>query len=206
MNKIPNIKEEKKLWAKGYKKIAGVDESGCGSWAGPVVAAAVILPPFSRPYKIRDCKLLSKKQRECLYEKIKREALAVSLSFVEVSEINKLGIRQASILAMEHALNKLKIKPEFILVDAFKLNISLPQKAIIKGDMISLSIASASIVAKVERDKIMGKIHQKYPFYFFNQHKGYGTILHQKMLKKYGPCKIHRRNFTPIKKLLMTNN
>jgi len=198
----PSLKYEKNLWEKGYKIIAGVDESGCGPWAGPVVAAAVILPPDKRINKIRDSKYLSFQKRETLYQKIKKEALAVSVASVEVEEIDKIGIRRASKKAMELAVKKLKIKPDFILVDAWLLAFDLPQKALIKGDQLCLSIAAASIIAKVERDRLMFFWHRKYPQYHFDQHKGYGTSLHQKMLKRYGPCAIHRRSFAPIKKLL----
>jgi ribonuclease HII len=197
----PNLKEEKRLWQKGHKVVAGIDESGCGPWAGPLVAAAVILP-LKRIKGVRDSKLLSTNLREKLYKKIYREALDINLAFINPSEIDKLGIRLAAITAMKNALEGLKIKPDFVLVDAFRLSITLPQKAVIKGDRTCLSIAAASIIAKVERDRVMIALHKDYPTYRFDRHKGYGTRLHQEMLKKYGPSKIHRRSYKPIKDLL----
>jgi len=199
---VPNLKYEIDLWQKGYKFITGVDESGCGPWAGPLVAAAVILNPDKRIKRIKDCKFLSKKIREELYEKISREALDLSFTLIEPAEIDQLGVRKASIKAMKNAIEKLKIKPDFILVDAFNLETDLPQKAIIKGDQTCLSISAASIIAKVKRDQLMTDLHKKYPNYGFDKHKGYGTKLHQVMLKKYGPSKIHRFSYKPIKDLL----
>lgn len=199
---VPNLKEEKVLWKAGYRLIAGVDESGCGPWAGPVVAAAVILSKDKRINKIKDCKLLNIKLREELCERILSEALDIGLGFVDIPELDNLGIRKSSVLAMERALKKLKLKPNFILVDAWKLSLNVPQKPIIKGDTTCLSIAAASIVAKVERDRLMFALHKKYPVYGFDKHKGYGTKLHQQMLKKYGPSKVHRKSFKPIAELI----
>jgi len=202
MRKIPNLKYEKNLWQKGYKIIVGIDEAGCGPWAGPLVAAAVILPTNKRLNKINDSKLLSIKLRERLCEKIYYEALDISLAIIDSNEIDRIGIRKANLKAMEKALNGLKIRPDYVLTDAYKINICLPQKAIIKGDMVSLSIAAASIVAKVERDKSMLELHRRYPVYRFDKHMGYGTRLHHKMLKKHGPSEVHRYSFKPIKDLL----
>jgi ribonuclease HII len=199
---VPNLKEEKVLWEAGYRLIAGVDESGCGPWAGPVVAAAVILPKEKRINRIKDCKLLNAKLREELYDRIINEALSTGLGFVDVLEIDTIGIRKSSIKAMERALKNLKLNPNFVLVDAFKLNITLPQKPIIKGDTTCLSIAAASIVAKVERDRLMLSLHKNYPVYGFDKHKGYGTKLHQAMLKKHGPSEAHRKSFKPIAELI----
>ncbi len=199
---VPNLKQEKNLWQLGYKLIAGVDESGCGPWAGPLVAAAVILNPEKRIKEIRDCKLLTEKVRNRLYKKIIKEAIDVNFALIKSDEIDKIGVRKASIKAMKNALEKLKIKPDFVLSDAFSIEIDLPQKAIIKGDQICLSISAASIIAKVKRDELMEGLHKKYPRYGFDRHKGYGTRLHQEMLKKYGPSKIHRKSYKPIKDIL----
>lgn len=199
---VPNLKYEIELWQKGFKFIAGVDESGCGPWAGPLVAAAVILNPNKRIKKIKDCKLLNSKLREELYEKISREAFDFSFTLIEPAEIDKLGVRIASTKAMKNSLEKLKIKPDFVLSDAFSIEIDLPQKAIIKGDQVCLSISAASIIAKVKRDRLMEDLHKKYPRYGFDRHKGYGTKLHQEMLKKYGPSNIHRKSYKPIKDIL----
>lgn len=200
--KNPHQKEEKRLWRQGYRLIAGVDESGCGPWAGPVVGAAVILNPQRRIDKIKDCKLLTPSQRVSLFKEIQRIALAIGVAFVDVDQINKLGIRQAALKAMCKAIAKLDPPPDFILVDAFRLKTPLPQKAIIHGDNTCLSIAAASVIAKVERDRMMEKLHRRYPLYGFNQHKGYGTKLHQARLARYGPCPIHRKSFAPIKTML----
>jgi ribonuclease HII len=199
---IPHLKYEKSLWQKGYQAVVGVDESGCGPWAGPVLAAAVILPQSKRINKIKDSKLLNQKLREDLYKKIYQDAIDVGIGLVDTSEIDNLGIRKASIKAMKNALIDLRIKPDFILIDAFEIDVDLPQKSIIKGDTISISIAAASIIAKVERDRLMLALHKKYPIYGFDKHKGYGTKLHQKMLKAHGPSDVHRRSFKPIKDLL----
>lgn len=199
MKRNPDFKYEKYLWEKGYKKIAGIDEAGCGPWAGPIVAAAVILPTNKRINKVNDSKLLNFKLREKLYKKIYYEALDISVAIINADEIDRIGIRKANLKVMKMALNNITVQPDYVLTDAYKLDISLPQKAIIKGDRICISIAAASIIAKVERDKLMLKIHKKYPFYGFNKHKGYGTRLHREMLRKYGPSKIHRYSFKPIK-------
>lgn len=213
---IPNLKEEEKLYAQNYQYVAGVDEVGRGAWAGSVVAAAIIMKNEKgkmkngrrRIYKIRDSKSILAKKRETLFQKIKEQCLDYSIGIVEAEIIDKIGIGVASKLAMKRAISNLKIKPDFILIDAFKLpEIKIPTKAIKKGDRYCLSIASASIVAKVVRDKMMIQAHQKFPRYGFDKHKGYGTRLHQERLKKYGHCSLHRKSFSPIKNLaLATKN
>jgi len=204
--KYPNLKEERKLWKKGYKRIACLDEAGRGPLCGPVVACAVMVKKFSifnfQFLKLRDSKKLSPKKREEFY-KILTSHPAIRWGTGRVSEkvIDKINILEATKLAMKRAVEKLSKKPNFLILDGkMKLDLPIPQKAIIKADEKVFSCAAASIIAKVSRDRMMKMYHQKYPQYGFNQHKGYPTKLHRKMLKKYGPCKIHRKSFKPLKK------
>jgi len=204
--KYPNLKEERKLWKKGYKRIACLDEAGRGPLCGPVVACAVMVKKFSifnfQFLKLRDSKKLSPKKREEFY-KILTSHPAIRWGTGRVSEkvIDKINILEATKLAMKRAVEKLSKKPNFLILDGkMKLDLPIPQKAIIKADEKVFSCAVASIIAKVSRDRMMKMYHQKYPQYGFNQHKGYPTKLHRKMLKKYGPCKIHRKSFKPLKK------
>ena len=199
---MPSNKLVEQLTADGYKLIAGLDEVGRGAWAGPVVAAAVILPA-KKIYNIRDSKLLTRKEREKLATKIRRAALNYSIGIVDVKELDSMGIGKASFLAMTNALNGLRKTPDFILVDGFKIpGIDVPQQAVIDGDQKISSVAAASIIAKVERDRIMRTLHRsekecrKFRFDF---NKGYPSPLHKRMLEKYGPCKWHRYSFTPVK-------
>jgi ribonuclease HII len=207
--KYPTLKEEKKLWKKGFKVVVGLDEAGRGPLAGPVVAAAVSLIPHSKfkiP-KIRDSKKLSPQKREELYRWITQSPF-VEWGIGKVSEkvIDRINIFEATKLAMKKATfnleRKLKRKADFLILEGnFKIDLPIPQKSIIKGDEKVLSCAMASIIAKVTRDKIMEKYAKKFPEYGFEKHKGYGTRLHLKMLKKYGPCPIHRRSFLPVAKI-----
>lgn len=193
----PSFKEEQLLWSKGIVNIAGVDEVGRGAFAGPIVAAAVILPSNFEIRNINDSKKLTPSQREELCEYILSNAICVSIEEVSVDIINKLGIGKANQIALINSLQKLKEKFQFALIDGFiikDLDLDL-QKAIIKGDSISVSIAAASIVAKVYRDKLMEKLHLDFPDYNFFENKGYGTKYHQEALKKFGLSKIHRTSF-----------
>ena len=238
--KHPDLKEEKKLWKKGYKYVACLDESGRGPLAGPVVAAAVVLNPKSqalnpkqiqnRKFKyskrvlnfghlnfdivsnlgfrilnlrLRDSKKLSPLAREKLY-KILTRCPGIEWGIGKVSEkvIDKINIKNAAELAMEKAVGKLKHRPDFLIIDGkylknYKLK-TINHKLIIKADEKVFSCACASVIAKVYRDRIMQRYHKKYPRYGFDKHKGYPTKLHRKMLKKFGPCKIHRKTFKPI--------
>ncbi len=206
--KFPNFKEEKKLWRKGYKYVGGIDEAGRGPLAGPVVAATVVFLDYKKTKKIKginDSKKLSEAQREKIY-KILTSGKDIGWGVGIVSEkiIDKINILEAAKLAMKKSIinmqKKLKIIPEFLILDGnFKINLNTHQKSIVKGDQKSLSVASASIIAKVTRDRIMRKYHKKYPEYRFDSHKGYGTVLHIENLKKFGPCKIHRKTFYPVK-------
>jgi len=198
----PNFQEEKKLRRKGFKRVAGSDEAGRGPLAGPVVAAAVIIQNTEYKIlntKIRDSKQLSAKQRDKFYDLItKNKNIKWGIGVVSERIIDRINILEATKLAMAKAVKKLKV--DFLLLDGnFKINSKILQKSIIKGDERVFSIAAASILAKVARDRIMVRYHKKYPRYRFDMHKGYPTKYHCKMIRKYGPCKIHRRSFAPIK-------
>ena len=203
--RYPNLREEKKLWKKGFKRVAGLDEAGRGPLAGPVVAAVVSLIPNSKFLipKLRDSKKLTAKKREEFYKLIvKSPFLEWGIGRVSEKVIDKINILEATKLAMKRAIKKLKRRPDFLILDGnFKINVDIPQKSIIKGDEKVFSCAAASILAKVYRDRIMERYDRKFPKYEFKKHKGYGTKFHFKMLKKYGPCKIHRKTFEPIKSL-----
>lgn len=211
----PTLKFEKELWKKGYKYVCGVDEVGRGAWAGPVVAAAVIFPsdPQGHPFRpkgkgwpygtlhIRDSKELSPTQRERLDPIIRQNCLAYSIAKTRVDIINREGIVKASQRAYRKCLKLLEVPTDFILMDAFYIK-NLPkknQKAIIKGDQKSVSIAAASIIAKVYRDDLMRKLHLTDPRYQFDRHKGYGTKLHSQAIKIHGLSPNHRVDFVPNK-------
>jgi ribonuclease HII len=200
--RIPKIDHEKYLKKRGFKRIVGVDEVGRGAWAGPLVAAAVMLPQ-KRLYSIRDSKLLTPKERRKLSAKIKRSGAKTGIGIVWQDELDKIGLSKATFVAFARAVKKLRIKTDFVLTDTFRIpDFNIPQRPIKKGDMFCASIAAASIVAKVERDKIMRKLAKKYRGYYFERNKGYGTRRHRKQIKKYGICEIHRKCFAPIKKYI----
>lgn len=183
--------------------IAGVDEVGVGPLAGPVVAAAVILDPNNRVYKLRDSKILSAKQRETLYDRIMEKALAVNIGIASVEEIDELNIFHATMLAMKRALEGLSIRPTLVLIDGrSKPNYDMVMQTIVKGDQTEKPISAASIIAKVTRDRMMDQLHLQYPNYQFNNHKGYSTKTHQRLLKEFGPCPIHRKSFNFVKNIL----
>ena len=205
----PDFCREEKLFKKGYKNIAGIDEAGRGPLAGPVVAAAIIFSKNKLLNKlleigIRDSKLLSPKKREYLFELILEKCHAWSIGIVSEETIDEINILEASLLAMRRAVEKLEVKPDFLLIDGNHTikNYPVSQIAIPKADQYVFSVSAASILAKVTRDKILIDLDKKYPKYGFAQHKGYGTKFHLKMLKEIGPCKIHRRSFAPVKNLL----
>jgi ribonuclease HII len=192
---------EEELYDNGYEKVCGIDEAGRGPLAGPVVVAACIMPPFLRIDGINDSKQLTEKKREELYKIIVKEALAYSVVFINEKEIDELNILNATKKGMLKALDELKVKPDYVLIDAVKLDeLKIESKAIIHGDALSASIAAASILAKVSRDHYMEAMDKKYPNYGFARHKGYGTKAHLEALEKYGPCAIHRKTFTPVNK------
>ena len=187
---------EKLAYQRGYRLIAGVDEAGRGPLAGPVVAAAVIFPPDYLNDQINDSKQLSAKKREYLYEVIKNDALAVGIGVTDADVIDRINILQASLLSMREAVLELEHQPDFLLIDGLhKIQLPVAQKSLIKGDTLSVSIAAASIIAKVSRDRIMEMYHRQFPQYNFLRNKGYGTKDHRAALKEFGMCKIHRQSF-----------
>ena len=180
----------------GYQLVAGVDEAGRGPLAGPVVAAAVIFPPDYMNAEINDSKQLSASQREKMYGIIEQDALAVGMRVVDADVIDKVNILRASLGAMREAVLDLSTSPDFLLVDGIhRIPIITPQKPLIKGDSLSVSIAAASIIAKVTRDRIMEMYHRQFPQYNFRKNKGYGTKEHIKAIREFGICKIHRQSF-----------
>ncbi|RBW67540.1 ribonuclease HII [Bacillus taeanensis] len=208
-NELENIKRmfedmsvyEKDLKLQGKQFIAGVDEVGRGPLAGPVVTAAVILP--NEPILgLNDSKKLSKSRREELYKQIKNQAVAIGIGIMSAKEIDQHNIYQATKKAMVQAVNNLTIKPDHLLIDAMELPLPISQTSIIKGDANSISIAAASIVAKVTRDKIMEELSQTYPQYGFEKNAGYGTKEHLNALYKYGVTEEHRKTFSPVKEMI----
>ncbi len=206
MNDAPTLIEEERLWQAGYSMIAGLDEAGRGSLAGPLVAAAVILSPQARyPWMemVRDSKLLPAARRQRLFEAIRAEALAVSWAVASVELVDQFDVLGATKWAMGEAIRGFEPGPEYLLIDALSLpGTFLPQKALIKGDRTCLSIACASIVAKVVRDGIMEQLDGEYPGYGLARHKGYGTEDHLAALRQVGPSPVHRRSFAPVRMLL----
>ncbi len=187
---------EKLAYRKGYKFIAGIDEAGRGPLAGPVVAAAVIFPPGYSNSQINDSKKLSARKREELYEVINQDAIAVGVGTADADIIDRINILQASLQSMREAVLELSIPPDFLLIDGLhKIPLQTPQNALVKGDSLSISIAAASIIAKVSRDRIMEMYHRQFPRYNFLQNKGYGTKEHRAAILEFGMCKIHRRSF-----------
>jgi ribonuclease HII len=187
----------------GYRRIAGVDEAGRGPLAGPVVAAAVILPFRCRLIGADDSKQLSVSERDRLYAAIMDRAVCVGVGSSTAEEIDRINILEATKLAMRRALAELSPAPDYVLIDAVALaGVAMPIRPIIKGDALSLSIAAASIVAKVTRDRLMAQFHVAYPQYNFLSHKGYGTEEHLARLVEYGPSPIHRRTFSPVSAVL----
>jgi ribonuclease HII len=201
----PHLQEERALIRCGYRRIAGLDEAGRGSWAGPVVAAAVVLPLERRNLQVklsgaRDSKLLTPHRREEVLEKVIEVALGIGIGVVPPRFIDEKGIVAATRLAMTQALDALPLRPDYLLVDYLSLpDESLPQKGIVRGDNLSLSIACASIVAKVERDRMMIELEAEYPGYGFARHKGYGTPQHREALARLGLTPLHRLSFAPMK-------
>jgi len=195
----PTFKLENKIWNEKIKYIAGVDEAGRGPLAGPVVSASVILPKdFNNPF-LNDSKLLSKKKRNELFEIIKKEAISIGIGIIDNDIIDKINILEATKLSMKEAINNLSVKPDFIIIDHVKLDL-INSESFTKGDQLSLSIAAASVIAKVTRDNLMKEYDKLYPEYDFVNNQGYGTKKHLDALNKYGPTKIHRLTFNKVKK------
>lgn len=194
---MPDYFYEKQAAEGGYKFICGVDEAGRGPLAGPVFAAAVILPMDCEIEGLNDSKKLSEKKREALFDVIKEKALAYSVASASVDEIEEYNILKATYLAMNRAILGLHIAPDFAIIDGNRIPDNAPTKceALIKGDFKSMSVAAASILAKVSRDRLLVEYDQKYPEYNFKKHKGYGTKEHYEAINKYGICEIHRKSF-----------
>lgn len=192
------LKYERKAWQRGAHLVAGVDEVGRGSLFGPVVAAAVILDPGHRIRGLRDSKLLLAERREILAERIRRHAIAWAIAAVDAARIDQINIYQASRLAMREAVIHLDPIPDHLLVDALRLDCEHPQQAIIHGDALSASIAAASIIAKVERDRMVSEWDPVFPFYRLASNKGYSTPYHIAALRQYGPSPLHRQSFAPV--------
>ena len=191
---------ENELYENGIKYIAGIDEVGRGPLVGPVVTAAVILPREFYDERINDSKKLTEKKRELLYDVIMENAVSVGIGISSEDVIDEINILEATKKAMIEAVNNLSVKPEHLLIDAVKLNIDIPQTSIIKGDAKSESIAAASIVAKITRDRMMVELDKKHPEYDFKHNKGYGTKKHIEAIEKYGILKEHRKTFAPCNK------
>lgn len=201
--KRPSYREESALLEDGYTLVAGLDEVGRGPLAGPVVAGAVMLPanPRGRWVRlVRDSKQLTAPQREEAADVLRDKALSMATGLASNEEIDRVGIAPATRLAMERAINALPLQPQFLLLDAFPLpDVDIPQKAIVRGDALCLSIAAASIIAKVERDRVMVEHDGRYPGYGFASHKGYASSYHLEALRERGPSPIHRRSFAPVR-------
>lgn len=191
---------ERALWGSGIRFIAGVDEVGVGPLAGPVIAAAVVLPEGVRERGVDDSKRLTALQRDQMAARIRAVALAVGVGRAEVEEIDRINIYQAALLAMRRAVEALPLSPEQILVDARTIpGVSTPQTPMIRGDQRSYSIAAASIIAKVTRDALMAELDREYPQYGFARHMGYATAEHLAAIERHGPCPLHRRSFAPVR-------
>jgi len=197
---MPHFRRERKLAAAGLWPIAGIDEAGRGPLAGPVAAAAVILNPRDLPKGLNDSKVLSPETRDLLFDDIMRRALSVTVAFSSAEEIDRINIRQATLSAMRRSLSALSLTPSYVLVDGNDLprDLICAGETIIGGDGLSLSIAAASIVAKVSRDRAMRRLCTHHPEYGFSRHFGYATKAHREAIQKYGPSPYHRMTFSPL--------
>ena len=196
------LRVERELWRSGLTRVAGVDEVGVGPLAGPVVAAAVIVPPNTKLRGVDDSKLLTATLREELATKIQAAAVGIGIGIVDVADIDRLNIYHAALEAMRRAVEALPVPPEHIVVDARQIpNVTVPQTPLIDGDARCYSVAAASIVAKVARDRLMRELHELYPQYGFRENMGYGTPRHLAAVEQYGPSPVHRRSFAPVREL-----
>ncbi|GAB4453031.1 MAG: ribonuclease HII [Anaerolineae bacterium] len=201
---FPHLEKELALQTQGFRFVAGLDEAGRGAWAGPVVAAAVILPPPAPSVAatlagLRDSKQLSARQREQLFNVVVRVAVAVGVGQAGPEEVDRLNVVGATRLAMRRALAGLTPPPDYLLLDHITLpQVKLPQQSFPKAENISLSVAAASVVAKVTRDRHMVALHTEFPQYGFDRHKGYGTAAHRAALAQHGPCGVHRHSYQPV--------
>ncbi|MBI2321584.1 MAG: ribonuclease HII [Chloroflexi bacterium] len=205
---MPNLDLEEHLWARGVRLVAGLDEAGRGAWAGPLVAGAVVLPPSAARCAalhgiVQDSKVLRPEQREVAARAIERVALGAAWGWVAPHEVDALGLDRANRLAFRRALAVLPVSAEHLLLDYFSLpECPLPQQAVVDGDGRSLSIAAASVIAKVARDRLMRILDWLYPGFGLARHKGYGTPAHRRLLAQRGPCHLHRRSFAPVRACL----
>lgn len=206
---IPNISLEKELWQKGFLHVAGVDEAGKGPWAGPVTAGAIVIHKEDQIIPtVRDSKLMTKKQREKAFGDICKQSSAFGIGIVSAEEIDKAGIdnavRKAMLKALEEIEKNFAIAISYVIVDGSKTKTleKYPSRKILKGGLYHYSISAGSVLAKVTRDRIMLAYAKQYPHYSFDRHVGYGTKIHQKALRTYGACPIHRKSYAPIKQLL----
>ena len=199
---MPDYSVEKELMNEGYNLVCGVDEAGRGPLAGPVCAAAVILKPDTVIEGLNDSKKLTEKKREALFDVIIENAVDCSIALVDNERIDEINILEATFEAMEQAVHTLKITPDCAIIDGNRepKHLYIPCKTVVKGDSISMSVAAASILAKVTRDRLMLEMAKIHPQYQFEKHKGYGTALHTQLIKEHGPCAIHRKTF--LKKIL----
>ncbi len=200
MNNIYKYEEE--IYKQGYEYIAGADEVGRGPMAGPLVAAAVILPKGIKIEGLNDSKKLTEKKRESLFEEILKKAVEVQIKFISVEDVDKYNVLESSRMAMTSCIKSMKSKVDYILTDAMKLPLNIPTLDLIKGDSKSASIAAASIIAKVSRDRYMVMLDKEFPQYGFKNHKGYVTKQHKEALEKFGICIHHRKTFAPVSKYL----
>lgn len=195
-NTSSNLKIEHTIWRRDIGLLAGVDESGRGPLAGPVVAAAVIFEPYEQIEGVTDSKVLTPLQRENFFEVIHEKAIAIGIGIIGNQIIDQINIRQATLLAMKKAIASLSVKPEYILIDGRdELDNLSEQRAVIDGDNLCFTISAASIIAKVTRDRLMKRYHNRYPQFGFSHNKGYATKFHREMIKRYGPCNAHRETF-----------
>ena len=191
---------ERSLSSKGYRSIAGIDEAGRGPLAGPVVAAAVILPKGLQVPGVNDSKKLTELKREALFDVVMEKAIATGVGISRPEEIDEINILQATLKAMLRAVEDLRTSPDYLIIDGINtIDRDIPQHAIKKGDSLSISIAAASIIAKVTRDRMMLEYDRQYPSYGFTSHKGYGSKLHREAIANFGPCPIHRKTFAGVK-------
>jgi len=205
LSSTPHLEKEIALHQQGYRFVAGLDEAGRGAWAGPVVAAAVILPANQPDLAetlagLTDSKKLSAKRRDFYFDLIQKIAVAVAVGAAEPDVVDNLNVVGATRQAMAQAIDKLTPIPDYLLLDHLRLPaVEIPQEAFARADSISLTVAAASVIAKVTRDRLMVNLHCRFPVYHFDRHKGYGTELHRSALTQYGPCAIHRQSYGPVR-------
>ena len=202
---MDNYEYERELKDKGIKLIAGVDEVGRGPLVGPVVAACVILPDDFNLDGLTDSKKLSEKKRDFYFDEIKKQAISYGVGIIDERKIDEVNIYEATKLAMKEAINNCHIKPEHVLIDAMPLEIDIPTTSIIKGDLKSITISAASVIAKVTWDRMLMELDEKYPMYEFKKNKGYPTKKHLEAIKEYGIIDEHRRSYGPVKEYLENN-